>query len=85
MDPLCSPVSAAEEVQKLREDLGVLSFGHSVDDSPGARIERPKDVALDVLARRQHDRLLPALQVRRPDLRIQMNVRFVLIEHFLLG
>ncbi len=67
MDPPRSPVSAAEEVQKLREYLGVLSFGYTVDDSPGTGIERSKDVALDVLSRCQHNRLLPALQVRRPE------------------
>ena len=85
MDPLRSSVSVAEELEELGEHRRVLVLRHTVDDSPGAGVERTEDVALDVLPRGQHERLVSRFQVRRTYLRIEMNVCLVLVEHLVLG
>ena len=85
MNTLGATVSAAEVVEELSEDHRVLVLRHAVDDSPGASVESTEYVALHVLSRSQHHRLMPPFQIGRTDLRIEMNVGLVLIEHLVFG
>ena len=52
-------------------------------DRPGARIERTEDVALEGLARSEHHRLVGPLDVGGANLRVEVQVGFILIEDLL--
>ena len=56
-----SAVGAREIVEELHEGRRVFVLRDAVHDTPGACIEGTEDVALDVLAWRENERLLTAL------------------------
>ena len=85
MDTSRAPVRAAQEVEELAEDLCVLVLGDAVNNAPGSRIQRAEDIAFDVLSGGEHNGLLPTLEIGRSNLRIEVKVGFVLVEHLIFG
>ncbi len=79
-----APLSTAQVVQELSKDLSGLLLGNAVNDAPRACVQHTEDVPFNVLPRREHHGLLPALEIGRPNLRGQMKVAFVPVEYLLL-
>lgn len=84
MNSLRATVLAGKVVKNLGDHRSRLLFGNAMDDSSRVRVQGTKDVALDVLSRRQHHQLPAGFELGRSDLRIEMDIHFVLIEDLVL-
>jgi hypothetical protein len=79
-----SPVGAPQQLDEWDEGHGVLSHGHLIEHLASLRVSGPKQVALGVFAGREHQTPVSRPQIGRPDPRVQMQVRLVGVEEFLL-
>ena len=82
MDVLRPSVGAAKNVEHIGEKRGVLLGAMAVKDATGAHIQCPGDVVLDVFARPKNKRLMAALDVSQSDAWIEIDIRFINVEHF---
>src|ERR1700678_3695474 len=60
MDTPCAPVAAGEQPEQLAEERDVLVGGAGGVQAPGAHVERPGEVELLVLSRRDDSSLVTA-------------------------
>lgn len=80
-DPPCRTIGTLQMIEQVNEQQRILARVLDPDQAPGAGVQGPRQVRLDILPRGR-DHLLDALgHPGIPDLGIEVDIHFVHIEH----
>ena len=81
VDGFRASVGAAEDFDCIDEEFGVFAGSVAIKYRAGTRVQGPGDIVFDVLAGREHKRLLTPFHIGQSDARIEIDIRFIKVEY----